>query len=43
MIESYFFTVVLSVLITALIAGVIGQSLKIDDLKSQIKKLEKRD
>lgn len=41
--ESYFFTVLLTVLITSLIAGVIGQSIKIDDLKGQIKKLEKRD
>lgn len=43
MVESYIFTVLLTVLVTSLIAGVIGQSLKIDELKGQIKKLEKRD
>ena len=41
--ETYFFTVILTALITSLIAVVISQSIKIDDLRGQIRKLEKKD
>ena len=41
--ETIIFTVMLTAAITSLIAVVISQSIRIDDLRGQIRKLEKKD